>query len=508
MRTLASLAAACLLALWCASLPAAAQGDGIPLYGFRVVNTYPHDSRAYTQGLIFKDGFLYESTGRNGESTVRKVKLETGQVVQSQPVDRQYFAEGLTDWGDRLIQLTWQHGLAFVYDRATLKQQRTFNYTGEGWGLTQDGRRLILSDGSATIRFFSPDTYRETGRVTVKAGGQPVTQLNELEFIKGEIYANVWQTDRIARIAPSTGAVIGWIDLKGLLPGRNPDDRDAVLNGIAYDAAGDRLFVTGKWWPRLFEIKLERRMGVRAVGSDLEFDMAAPAVDVEPSTADPAMSNSRSDPTPPTQAGSIAGRATDVDGGVIPGATVIAARGNIKWTRVTNTTGRFEIEPLLPGSYDVSISLAGFRTVTDSITVGAGEAAAWNPVMRVGPLRRADYELLDAFVRRFTGSATPRDCGTHDVMATERDIERSIACAAAASATKEPFLAVRKRSGVDSQLAMGLVGGDDGVIFLFEYDSAPCGGPYCEPRFTATRCVEPIVRRDASQVWFACAPRR
>lgn len=239
--------------------PLTAQGGGQALYTYRIVNTYPHDSLAYTQGLIFKDGFLYESTGRNGESSLRKVRLETGEVIQNQAVDAKYFAEGLTDWRNRLLQLTWKDGLGFVYDLTTFKRVSTFNYTGEGWGLTHDDTRLILSDGSSTLRLLNPDTFRETGRINVRDRGQPVLQLNELEFIKGEIYANVWQTDRIARISPASGAVLGWIDLRGLMPNRTPGDMDAVLNGIAYDAAGDRLFVTGKWWPKLFEIRLERR---------------------------------------------------------------------------------------------------------------------------------------------------------------------------------------------------------------------------------------------------------
>jgi glutamine cyclotransferase len=174
-------------------------------------------------------------------------------------VDATYFAEGMTEWRGRLLQLTWKHSLGFVYDIETLTPGRTFTYSGEGWGLTHDGKRLILSDGSATLRFLDPETFRETVRIDVADRGRPVTQLNELEFIRGEIYANVWQTERIARISPASGAVLGWIDLHGIWPGRPAADQDAVLNGIAYDAANDRLFVTGKWWPHLYEIKLERR---------------------------------------------------------------------------------------------------------------------------------------------------------------------------------------------------------------------------------------------------------
>ncbi len=234
--------------------------SGPARYGYRVVNSYPHDSRAFTQGLIYRQGFLYESTGQYGASSLRKVKLETGQVVQQQAVASRYFAEGLTDWGNRLIQLTWQTNIGFVYDLSTFTVSRTFAYQGEGWGLANDGRRLILSDGQpeGQLRFLDPVTFRETGRITVQDGGIPVARLNELEVVRGEVFANVWYTDRICRIDPGTGRVTGWIDLAGLLPAAMKSGQDAVLNGIAYDAAGDRLFVTGKYWPRLFEIKLQR----------------------------------------------------------------------------------------------------------------------------------------------------------------------------------------------------------------------------------------------------------
>lgn len=227
------------------------------LYGYTVVRSYPHDRDAFTQGLEYVDGVLYESTGRNGSSGIRKVKLETGQVLQAQPLDARYFGEGITVWKNRIIQLTWQSEVGFVYDRQTFKQQRTFQYTGEGWGLTHDATRLIMSDGSptGTLKFFEPETLRQTGTLTVRDGGRPVAHLNELEYVKGQIYANVWQTDRIAIIAPKTGRVTGWIDLHGLLDPREAGGVD-VLNGIAYDAAGDRLFVTGKLWPRLFEVRI------------------------------------------------------------------------------------------------------------------------------------------------------------------------------------------------------------------------------------------------------------
>jgi glutamine cyclotransferase len=223
---------------------------------YQVVHTYPHDRSAYTQGLIFLDGHLYESTGLNGRSSLRMEDLVTGRILQFQDVPSKYFAEGLTSWGSTLIQLTWQSHIALVYDRFTFRELRTLPYPGEGWGLTEDGKSLILSDGTATLRFLDPTTFRELRRINVKDLGRPVTQLNELEYIHGQIYANVWHSDRIARISPSSGNVLGWIDLSGLLPESDRTDPEAVLNGIAYDAANDRLFVTGKLWPKLFEIKL------------------------------------------------------------------------------------------------------------------------------------------------------------------------------------------------------------------------------------------------------------
>lgn len=231
-----------------------------PVAGYRVVNVYPHDRQAFTQGLQYVDGFLYEGTGQHGQSGIRKVKLETGEVVQHQPLDPRYFGEGITVWKDTIFQLTWQSEIGFVYDKNTFKQIRTFSYPGEGWGLTHDGTRLIMSDGGASgqLRFLDPKTLKETGRLTVREGGRPVDDLNELEYVRGEIFANVWQSARIARISPKTGQVTGWIDLAGLLDPREAAGTD-VLNGIAYDAEGDRLFVTGKLWPKLFEIKIVAR---------------------------------------------------------------------------------------------------------------------------------------------------------------------------------------------------------------------------------------------------------
>ncbi len=232
----------------------------IPVFGYQIVKAYPHDRAAFTQGLQYVDGFLYEGTGQNGQSGLRKVKLDTGEVVQRQPLDPKYFGEGITVLGDQIFQLTWQSEVGFVYDKATFKQLKSFTYTGEGWGLTHDGARLIMSDGDArgALRFIDPKTLKETGRVIVKDSGLPVRNLNELEYVKGDVLANIWQTQRIARISLKTGAVTGWVDLSGLLDPREAAGAD-VLNGIAYDAAGDRLFVTGKYWPKLFEIKVVPR---------------------------------------------------------------------------------------------------------------------------------------------------------------------------------------------------------------------------------------------------------
>jgi glutamine cyclotransferase len=238
-------------ALICLSLLSAHASDT-----YRVVHAYPHDQQAFTQGLIYIDGHLYESTGKEGRSSLREEDLETGRILQFHEVPDQYFAEGLTDWKNTLVQLTWQSHVALVYDRSNFHLLRTFSYTGEGWGLTHDAKSLILSDGTATLRFFDPETFHETRRITVKDNGKPVKELNELEYIHGEIYANIWHADRIARVSPATGRVLGWIDLKGLMLRSQLSDDEAVLNGIAYDTAHNRLFVTGKLWPKIFEITL------------------------------------------------------------------------------------------------------------------------------------------------------------------------------------------------------------------------------------------------------------
>ena len=234
----------------------AATPSRIPVDGYKIINTYPHDHSAFTQGLVYVDGHLYESTGREGHSSIRMVDLSTGWVLKEYDLTPDYFGEGLTDWGSNLIQLTWTSGVAFEYDRSTFTLRRTFHYTGEGWGLTHDATALILSDGSPNLRFLDPNTFREIRRLTVRDDKGPVQNLNELEYVHGEIYANIWHSDRIARISPRTGRVLGWIDLTGLLKPGDVSDPEAVLNGIAYDSKADRLFVTGKLWPKLFEIKI------------------------------------------------------------------------------------------------------------------------------------------------------------------------------------------------------------------------------------------------------------
>ena len=244
--------------------PAQAPGPGqapaaaaTPVHQARVVRRFPHDPKAFTQGLIYRDGALYESTGLNGQSSLRKVELETGKVLQQFDLEQQYFAEGMTDWGRTLIQLTWTSGIAFVYDRQTFKPIRRFTYTGEGWGLTRTGEHLVMSDGTSSLRIVDPATFAEVSRVEVRDEHGPVSALNELEMMKGTLVANVWQSERLALIALPSGRVTGWVDLRGLLP---PAERARVdvMNGIAYDAEGDRLFVTGKWWPTLFQIEVIR----------------------------------------------------------------------------------------------------------------------------------------------------------------------------------------------------------------------------------------------------------
>jgi glutamine cyclotransferase len=227
----------------------------LPVSGYQIVRTYPHDPDAFTQGLQFVDGVFYEGTGLNGHSSIRKVDVTTGKVLQKRDVPAEYFGEGIVVWNNDLIELTWQSHVAFVYDRTSFQPKKQFSYPGEGWGLTHDGTNLIMSDGTNELRVLDPITFVEKRRIRVTAAGMPVRQLNELEYVKGEILANIWQTDRLVRIAPDTGQVLGFIDLRGLLTAAERANAD-VLNGIAYDAKQDRLFVTGKLWPKLFEIKL------------------------------------------------------------------------------------------------------------------------------------------------------------------------------------------------------------------------------------------------------------
>ena len=232
---------------------------GIVRYTYEVVAAWPHDRAAFTQGLVFRHGGFLESTGLNGQSTLREVEVKTGRVLKQVALAPQYFGEGLAVVGDRVIQLTWQNRKAFVYDADTFRLEREFAYEGEGWGLTTDGRSLILSDGSSRLRFIDPATFVVTRTMEVTAQGRPVNRLNELEFIHGEVFANVWQSEEVMRIDPASGEVRGIVDFSGLLP---PQDRRAgidVFNGIAYDPATDRLFVTGKRWPTVFEVRLKVR---------------------------------------------------------------------------------------------------------------------------------------------------------------------------------------------------------------------------------------------------------
>jgi glutamine cyclotransferase len=233
--------------------------DGPPAkYGYQIVNMWPHDSNAFTQGLILSDGKLLESTGQEGFSSLRRVDLETGKILKKVDVPEPYFAEGITLLNGKIYQLTWQHQLGFIYDAQSFDRVGQFNYTGEGWGLATDGKSLILSDGSNHLRFLDPSNFHVTRTIAVVDGQTPVKELNELEFVQGEIYANVWHDNRIATIDPQSGRVTAWIDLTGLMPENELQDPEAVLNGIAYDQTNDRLYVTGKLWPRLFEIKVKK----------------------------------------------------------------------------------------------------------------------------------------------------------------------------------------------------------------------------------------------------------
>ena len=243
-----------------AQAPAAAAAPVPAVYGYRVVATYPHDPEAFTQGLFYRDGDLWESTGQVGRSTIRRVRIADGQVLQSVPIPPGNFGEGIVDWGDEIVSITWQGGIGYRWDRRTLRRLGEWRYQGEGWGLTRTPADIVMSDGTASLRFLDPRTLAERRRITVTVHGRPVTALNELEWVNGEIWANIWHTAYIARIDPATGNVTGVIDLRPLAA-ENAGEEDQVLNGIAYDPAGDRIFVTGKLWPRLYEIDLEPRPG-------------------------------------------------------------------------------------------------------------------------------------------------------------------------------------------------------------------------------------------------------
>ena len=228
----------------------------VPVLGYEILKTYPHDRNAFTQGLVIYEGALYESTGLRGHSSLRKVDLKTGKVLKEHDIADTYFGEGIAVDGNRIVQLTWQSHKGFVYDRNTFNPIKSFSYPTEGWGITFDGRNFIMSDGSATLYFLDPESFGEVGRLEVYDDKGPVTKLNELEYIKGEIYANVWGSNRIAEIDPATGRVTSWIDLSGLLSDEDREIHVDVLNGIAYDKKTGKLYVTGKLWPKIFEIKV------------------------------------------------------------------------------------------------------------------------------------------------------------------------------------------------------------------------------------------------------------
>jgi glutamine cyclotransferase len=236
-----------------------AQFARVPEYTFKVLQAFPHDPRAFTQGLVFHDGFLYEGTGLKGRSSLRKVRLETGEVVRELDLAPEFFGEGIAILKNQVVQVTWRSQIGFVYNLSDFRLLRQFSYAGEGWGLTTDGREIFMSDGTPEIRVLDPGTLAEKRRFTVHDGTAQIKELNELEYVEGEIFANVWQTDRIARISPRTGAVLGWIDLEGLLSPVYRLESGAVLNGIAYDGGRKRLFVTGKLWPKVFEIQIVKK---------------------------------------------------------------------------------------------------------------------------------------------------------------------------------------------------------------------------------------------------------
>ncbi|WP_309603461.1 glutaminyl-peptide cyclotransferase [Sphingomonas sp.] len=250
MRSLGLIVAA-MLAL--APVPSKA---ALPVEAAQVIRTYPHATDAFTQGLLYRDGFLYESTGREGQSSIRKTNLVTGRTLQSVTLSPSVFGEGLVDWKDQLLNVIWHGGVGTRWSLKTFRKLGTFRYSGEGWGMTKDGRNIILSDGTPMLRFLDPVSLKVVRTLNVTANGQPVRQINELEYVRGEILANIWMTNMIARIDPATGRVKGWIDVSALSRRIGSTDPDAVPNGIAFDKAKGRLFVTGKNWPTLFQIKL------------------------------------------------------------------------------------------------------------------------------------------------------------------------------------------------------------------------------------------------------------
>ncbi|HER23811.1 MAG TPA: glutaminyl-peptide cyclotransferase [Candidatus Atribacteria bacterium] len=240
----------------CSTLAFPTTVSDIPVYSYQVLNTYPHDQSAFTEGLVFEEGFLYEGTGLYECSDLRRVELETGKLLQVRELPNQYFGEGITIYENKIIQLTWKSHLGFIYDKYNFELLQEFHYPNEGWGITYDGKSIIMSDGTSTLHFLDPETFEEISRIEVCENDIPVTKINELEYVQGEIFANIWLTDRIARINPLTGRITGWIDLKGILNREDCSEKVDVLNGIAYDEKNNRLWITGKFWPKLFEIEL------------------------------------------------------------------------------------------------------------------------------------------------------------------------------------------------------------------------------------------------------------
>jgi glutamine cyclotransferase len=230
-----------------------------PVEGYKVVATFPHSTQNYTEGFFYLDGHFYEGTGLAGHSEILVEDPTTGNVLQRRALPPEYFGEGIINWGPNIYEWTWKSHIGFVYDRFSLRPVGQFNYLGEGWGMTRTNKEIITSDGSAILRFRDPNTFKVVRQIQVKDNGHPIENLNELEYIKGQIYANIWHEDRIARISPEDGHVISWIDLSGLLPDNQKVNAESVLNGIAYDEKHDRLFVTGKQWPKIFEIKVVKR---------------------------------------------------------------------------------------------------------------------------------------------------------------------------------------------------------------------------------------------------------